>query len=169
MRIILLLTISLSFLFAIETSDKLFECTEIFKQRKNELLVELERIDEQRQALSALKIATEDLLKKKEQNLSKKEESVNNKLSIVTQKEQNIKDMLDKNKKILSELKTLKMNKIAQTFAKMKAAAASNILSDMDIKEAVSILRSLKPKTVGQILTKMDPKKASKITLLLAN
>jgi len=35
---------------ALETSEKLFECTEIFKARKSELLVELERIDEQKQA-----------------------------------------------------------------------------------------------------------------------
>lgn len=40
---------------ALQTSDRLFECTEIFKERKSELLVELERIDEQKQALSALK------------------------------------------------------------------------------------------------------------------
>ena len=52
-------------LFALKVSDKLYECNEIFKERKDELLLELERIDEQKQALSALQSATQELLKKK--------------------------------------------------------------------------------------------------------
>jgi len=154
---------------ALQTSDRLFDCTEIFKERKSELLVELERIDEQKQALGALKNATEELLKKKEIRLTLKEEEVDGKLLVITQKEQEVKTMLARNEEILKETKSNKMSKIAQTFAKMKAAAASGILSGMDSNEAVAILRSLKPKTVGQILTKMDAKKASELTLLLAN
>jgi len=168
MRIILFVTFIYSALFALQTSDKLFECTEIFKERKSELLVELERIDEQKQALSALKTATEELLKKKESSLSQKEEIVDKKLALVSKKEKNIKDMLQKNEEILKVISKTKMSKIAQTFAKMKAGAASNILSDMDAQDAVAILQALKPKTVGQILTKMDAKKASELTLLLA-
>ena len=167
MKIFLITLLTISSLSSLETSDRLFDCTEVFKERKNELLVELERIDEQKQALSALQSATEDLLKKKEGSLTQKEEQVNMKLSSITTKEENIKKMLAKNEEALKELKSLKMNKIAQTYAKMKAGAASNILSDMDEKEAAAILTSLKPKTVGQILTKMDAKKASKLTLLL--
>ena len=169
MKILLLITMFLSSSHALQTSDRLFDCTEIFKERKSELLVELERIDEQKQALGALKNATEELLKKKEIRLTLKEEEVDGKLLEITQKEQAVKKMLAENEKILSETKTTKMSKIAQTFAKMKAAAASGILSGMDSNEAVAILRSLKPKTVGQILTKMDAKKASELTLLLAN
>ncbi|MDB2562828.1 PDP protein [Sulfurimonas sp.] len=168
MKIIVLTFFIMASLNALETSDRLFDCTEVFKERKNELLVELERIDEEKQALSALKSATEELLKKKEGSLAQKEELVDVKLASITTKEENIKKMLEKNEKALGELKTLKMNKIAQTYAKMKAGSASNILSDMDPKEAVKILGSLKPKTVGQILTKMDAKKASVLTLLLA-
>ena len=155
-------------LMALQTSDRLFECTEIFKERKSELLVELERIDEQKQALSALKTATEELLKKKETRLSQKEEVVDRKLTEITTKENSIKKMLTRNEEVLKETKSIKMDKIAQTFAKMKAGAAANILSDMDPQEAASILSSLKPKTVGKILTKMDAKKASTLTLLLA-
>jgi flagellar motility protein MotE (MotC chaperone) len=167
------LTILISILFspsvmAMQTSEKLFECTEIFKERKGELLVELERIDEQKQALSALKNATEDLLKKKEVKLSQKEEVVDNKLAEISKKEESVKTMLTKNEEILKQIKDLKMNKIAQTFAKMKAAAASGILSDMNSTQAALILQSLKPKTVGQILTKMDAKKASELTIILA-
>jgi len=168
LRLIVLLIITLTSLMAIQTSDRLFDCTEIFKERKSELLVELERIDEQKQALSALKTATEELLKKKEQRLNQKEEVVDKKLQEITQKENTIKKMLEKNEEVLKETKSIKMDKIAQTFAKMKAGSAANILSDMDAQEAASILSSLKPKTVGKILTKMDPKKASELTLLLA-
>jgi len=168
MRFYILFLLSLTQLSALQTSDRLFDCTQIFKERKGELLVELERIDEQKQALSALKMATESLLKKKEEHLSEKEEEVDEKIAIVTQKENGIKKMLQKNEAILKEIQETKMSKISQTFAKMKAGAASGILSGMDEKEAVKILQSLKPKTVGQILTKMDSKKAAKLTLLMS-
>ena len=46
-------------------ASKSYECTKIFEDRKNELLLELERIDEQKQSLDSLKRATEDLLRKK--------------------------------------------------------------------------------------------------------
>ena len=59
------------------------------------------------------------------------------------------------------------MSKISQTFAKIKAASAANILSDMSNEEAAKILQSLKPKVVGKIFTKMDAKKASELTSLL--
>jgi len=167
-KILLLIFFIYSSLFALQTSDKLFECTEIFKERKNELLVELERIDEQKQALSALKTATEELLKQKESKLSQQEEVVNSKLTKITEKEKNIKNMMMRNEAALKELKNTKMSKIAQTFSKMKPAAASNILSDMDAKDATAILHSLKPKVVGKILTKMDAKKASELTQLLS-
>ena len=168
MKTILLFILAVNSLFALQTSDRLFDCTEIFQERKSELLVELERIDEQKQALNSLKVATEELLKQKESKLNQTEELVNEKLAKITQKEKNVQEMLKKNEMILEELKSTKMSKIAQTFAKMKPASASNILSDMNEQEAVDILQSLKPKVVGKILTKMDPKKASKLTQLLS-
>jgi flagellar motility protein MotE (MotC chaperone) len=153
---------------SIEVSDKLFKCTEIFKARKSELLVELERIDEQRQALSALKIATEELLRNKQVKVSQDENIVKKKLDEITSKENNIKSMLEKNKQILKQIRDIKMDKIAQTFAKMKAASAAGVLSQMALEEASVILSSLKPKTVGKILAKMDAKKASQLTVILA-
>jgi len=167
MKYFLLFAIFYTSLFAIQTSDKLFECTEIFKERKSELLVELERIDEQKQALSTLQIATEELLKQKEIQLNIKEEKVEKSLVEVAQKEENIKKLLAKNEEVLKQLTDIKMTKVSETFAKMKPSAASGILSKMDPGEAALILNSLKPKTVGQILTKMDASKASKLTLLL--
>jgi len=168
MKLLLLISLFFTSLFSLQTSDKLFECTEIFKERKNELLVELERIDEQKQALSALKIATEELLKQKESKLSLQEEIVDTKLADITKKEENIKSMMLRNEAALKELKSTKMSKIAQTFAKMKPASASSILSDMSPNEAATILSSLKPKVVGKILTKMNPKKASELTQILS-
>lgn len=168
MRLLLLIAMIYTSLFALQKSDRLFECTEIFKERKSELLVELERIDEQKQALSALKVATEDLLKKKEVKLSLDEEQVNDKLATITQKEKNIKEMMTRNEAALKELKSVKMSKISQTFSKMKPASASKILSEMDEKDSIVILQSLKPKVIGKILTKMDAKKASQLTELLS-
>lgn len=154
---------------AIETSERLFECTEIFKQRKSELLVELERIDEEKQALNALKVATEELLKKKEVSLTLKEQEIEKKLNDATQKEENAKAMLEKNEAVLKEIRSIKMGKVAESFAKMKPASASKVLAEMDAEDAVTILKTLQPKNVAQILSKMDSKKASELTLLLAN
>ena len=155
-------------LHALETSDKLFECTEIFKARKSELLIELERIDEQKQALSALKTATEELLKKREVKVTQDEEAVNAKLKEISQKEESVKNMLQKNEEVLKNIKEISMDKVSQTFSKMKPASAAGVLSEMDPKEAASILSSLNPKTVGTILSKMDAKKASELTLMLS-
>ncbi|WP_373073382.1 magnesium transporter MgtE N-terminal domain-containing protein [Sulfurimonas sp.] len=168
MRLLVVFLVIVSHVFAIETSEKLFECSEIFKARKSELLIELERIDEQKQALEALKNATEDLLKDKKRKVDYEAEVVEAKRQEITEKEANIKKMLDENKAILEKLTSIKMDKVAQTFAKMKAASAASILSDMEVQDAADILSSLKPKTVGKILSKMDPKKGSELTLLLA-
>ncbi|MDP2893359.1 MAG: PDP protein [Sulfurimonas sp.] len=168
MKIFFIVLFTLASLNALETSDKLFECTEIFKARKSELLVELERIDEQKQALSALKTATEELLKKREAKVSQDEEVVSLKLKEITSKEESIKKMLQKNEETLKDIKDIKMSNITQTFSKMKAASTANVLSEMNPQEAASILSSLNPAVVGAILSKMDPKKASELTLMLA-
>ncbi|MBA1438572.1 MAG: MotE family protein [Epsilonproteobacteria bacterium] len=168
MKKLLLLFMFTHSLFGLQTSDKLFECTEIFKQRKSELLVELERIDEQKQALESLKTATEALLKEKETKLSQLQEEVNNKLDAIKKREANVKAMLDRNEKVLAELKSTKMDQVAQTYAKMKPASAANILSNMENQDAAKILQALKPKIIGKILSKMDGKKASELTQLLA-
>ncbi|MDK9693547.1 MAG: PDP protein [Sulfurimonas sp.] len=167
-KIVAVLLVGFVSLNALETSDKLFECTEIFKARKSELLIELERIDEQKQSLSALKTATEELLNKREAKLSEREASVTKQHSEISAKEESIKKMVQKNEQILKELKETKMGKMAETFAKMKAANAATVLSEMDAKDAVEILSSLKPKTTGTILSKMESKKASELTILLA-
>jgi len=152
----------------LHASEKLFECTKIFQERKSELLVELERIDEEKQALEALKSATEELLKKKKNTIDLEAEAVEKKLSEAKEREKNAKVMLEENKSILSKIQTLKMGKLAQTYSKIKPSSAAAILSNMPEEDAIAILQELKPKTVGQILAKMSPKKASSLTILLA-
>lgn len=167
-KIFIAVLFTLTSISALETSNKLFECTEIFKARKSELLIELERIDEQKQALGALKTATEELLVKREAKASQDEAAVKTKLSEISSKEEAIKKMLQKNEEILKEIKAIKMSKMAETFAKMKAANAADVLSKMESQDAAAILSSLKPKTVGTILSKMDAQKASELTLILS-
>jgi len=169
MKFLIMFVFLYSSLFSLETSDKLFECTEIFKARKSELLIELERIDEQKQALDALKSATEELLKQKEAKVSYEAEVVEVKRKEIMQREAKIKTMLEKNEAVLKDISMIKMDKIAKTFSKMKPGASAKLLSEMDLNEAAKILQSLKPKIVGKILTKMDAKKGSEITRILAN
>ncbi|MDX9967347.1 MAG: PDP protein, partial [Sulfuricurvum sp.] len=76
-------------------NTKSYECTKIFEDRKNELLVELERIDEQRQSLDALKRATEYLLRKKEAMIKGKDTKVDQKLAEIKAKEASVKKMLE--------------------------------------------------------------------------
>ena len=74
-------------------ATKSYECTKIFEDRKNELLVELERIDEQKQSLDSLKRATEELLRKKEAMVQGKDTKVDQKLAEIKAKEASIKKM----------------------------------------------------------------------------
>ncbi|MEA1917654.1 MAG: PDP protein [Campylobacterota bacterium] len=156
-------------LYSLEKTEKLYNCTKIFEERKDELLVELERIDEQRQALDALKVATKDLLAKKEKRLNEQEAKIDSKLEEAKSKEESISKMLEENKKVLEELTSTKMSKVSRMYAKMKPSSAAAILSDMDTNESAKIFQTLKPKTVGNIFAKMDAKKASEITLILTN
>lgn len=163
--LLLIITIANTVLGAQNT--KSYECTKIFESRKNELLVELGHIDEERQSLDALKRATEELLKKKESVVKGKDTRVDQKLQEITAKEASVKKMLEDDKKVLEEIKQLKSDKVSQTFAKMKPSASAGILGQMSIEEASSIMSTLNSKVVGQILAKMDPKKGSEITTAL--
>jgi flagellar motility protein MotE (MotC chaperone) len=167
MRYLFLITFWITTLSFGAQNTKSYECTKIFESRKNELLVELGRIDEERQSLDALKRATEDLLKKKESVVQGKDSRVDQKLQEISAKEASTKKILEQNKKILDEIKQLKSDKVSQAFAKMKPSASAGILSQMPLEEASAIMGSLNSKVVGQILAKMDPKKGSEITAAL--
>ncbi len=168
MKYFLLIIMLATYIFAVDNT-LVYNCNKIFQDRKNQLLLQLDQIDEQQQALSALKIATSNLLKKKAALIKIEEKDINQKLKLIITKEASAKKMLDKNKKILAQMQATTMSAMAKTYSKMKANAAASILSDMNATIAVSILRSLNPKVIGKIFTQMSPQKASKLTIMLTH
>ncbi len=156
----LLLTYSFS-------ADNVYECNQIFNQRKAELTNKIEKIDEDRQAYQALRAATNALFDKKKEMLAQQEKDVNATLEKTRQKEENIKQMLLKNQKLLKAIKEAKDDKITETYSKMKDSAAAQILSAMSEGEASKILFNLQPKKISKIIAKMSPDKASKIIGIL--
>ena len=160
LKLILLLS---TLLFA----EKTIDCNQVFDERREELLRELERIDESQQAFEAFKSATNALLDKREEKVKAKEAEVSAILDETKDREEHIQKMLDENKKMLEEIKKAKDNKIGETFAKMKASKAAPILDEMKASKASAILFNLDPKTLGKLLSKMDPSKASTVVNLI--
>ena len=107
-RIFLLFFVVKSLLFA---ETRLFECNKIFEERKNELILELERLNDKEASLQALTEETNKLLKMKKAKLDKQEAEINQKLDMISEKENRIEEMLNENKKLLSEIEKLKMTK----------------------------------------------------------
>ncbi len=164
MKLLLSLIFFISIIFA---KNNLYECNQIFEQRKAELSLKIEKIDEAREALEALRAATNALLDKKRKILFQKEQEINATLEKVKLKEQNIKKLISNNKQLLKAIKEAKDDKISQTYSKMKDSAAAQILSSMKEYEAAKILFNLKAKKISKIMAKMPPNKASKITEIL--
>ena len=163
MRILKLILLFTTFLFA----EKTIDCNQVFDERREELLRELERIDESRQAFEAFKSATNAFLDKRESKVKAKESEVTDILNETKDREEHIKKMLEENKKMLEEIKKAKDNKIGETFAKMKASKAAPILDEMKASKASAILFNLNPKILGKLLSKMDPSKASTVVNLI--
>ncbi|MDH5463995.1 MAG: PDP protein [Thiovulaceae bacterium] len=147
-----------------QTKNKTYDCTKVFESRKEELILELEKIDEQNQALEALQEATTVLLDKKKVKIEAQQAAVEKTKSEITAKEARIVAMLKENKQILEDIQKAKMTKVTNIYAKMKAGAAAEIFSKMELKEASEILGSLPPKILGKVLAKMKPEKAAKLT-----
>ncbi len=147
--------------------SQLIDCNQIFNARKEELMREIDKIDEQQQALQALQSATQALLDKREEALKKKESDINATLLIINKKEKEIRGMLDENKKVLENIKAAKDDKIAEVYAKMKPSAAANIISAMPESQAAAVLFALSPKQIGAILPKIPSDKASILTDLI--
>ncbi len=164
MRVLLIFILFLSYSFS---ASNVYECNQIFNQRKDELSNKIEKIDEDRQAYQALRAATNALFDKKKKMLAQKEKDINATLEEVKQKEKNIQNLLAKNKELLQAIKVAKDDKITATYSKMKDQAAAQILSSMSDFEASKILFNLKPKKISKVMAKMSPQKASKITEIL--
>ena len=152
----------------LSAKTNMFECNKIFEDRKSELILEIDRINDKEDSLQSLKEATNMLLKKKKAKLDIQEKEVNSKLEKISSKEEKIEKMLEENKKLLKEIEKLKLDKISDTYSKMKAKSAANILAELRPKDALKILLNIKAKTLAKIFSKMNPKKASELTLILS-
>ena len=155
------------FAFAIEQSGVLStkECNKIFEQRKYELQLQIERIEEKTQALDALNAAQKSQQKERELLLQNKLNQINATLGEIKQKEQSIKTTLEENQKLLEEIKKAKETKIKEATIKMKAGQAAAMLSEMNATEAASILYTMEPKKMAEFIGKMDPKKAADVVI----
>ena len=159
MKIIFTMFILVSILFS-ETVD----CTQVFEERKIELLKEIEKIDEARQSFEALQAATNSLFDKQRAKLDTQRLDINETMKKVTLKEENIKKMIEENKKLLASIEGAKNDKISDSYSKMKDSAAAAILSELPTNESAAVMFTLQAKKVSKIMAKMDPKKASQVT-----
>lgn len=150
-----------------DSRANVIDCNAIFEQRKSEIILGIERIDEQQQTLKALQAATQAMLDQKESVLAKREAEVNATLATVASREEEIKRLLERNQEILNQITDAKSSKIAETYAKMKDSKAAPIIANLPDDEAATILFSLEAKTMGSILAKMDPTRAAALTAIL--
>lgn len=140
------------------------DCTNVFEERKSEILKEVEKIDEARQSFEALRAATNSLFDKQKVKLDEQRKDLNATMQEIKTKEANIKKMLEENKKLLDAITGAKNDKISNTYAKMKESAAAGILESLPINESAAVMFTLEAKKISKIMAKMDPVKASKIT-----
>ena len=152
------------FMFYTTVFAETIDCTKVFEERKIELLKEIEKIDEARQAFEALQAATNSLFDKQQAKLDSQRDDLNATMRKIASKEDSIKKMLEENKKLLASINGAKNDKISETYSKMKDSAAAGILSELSNNEAAAVLFTLQAKKVSKIMAKMDAKKASKIT-----
>ncbi len=162
MKILYLVLILINFSFGASV-----DCTQVFEDRKSELLKEVDNIDEARQSFEALKAATSSLFDKQKAKMLKDQKTLQDKEDELSKKQKNIEELIAKNQKLLDAIKGVKNSKISETFTKMKDSAAAAVFEDLSADEASAIIFTLPAKKISKILAKMDPLKASKITLRL--
>ena len=167
MRILLLFLPFL--LFAEVNKTKLINCYEIFEQRRAELEAKLDQILEQEQAFIALKNASMNILKKKEEKVNQKLKEVNATLNKIENIKKQNEELVKKYQAILEEIKKAQTSKLVQSYSKMRAGNAAKILQDMDMNTSLEILSKLSPKVLSKIFAKMDSKKAAVLTEKLKN
>ena len=92
----------------------------------------------------------EDAVKKehesKEKKTHKKEHEKKSENKEIGKLKKKIEELIKQNKKILEDIKKAKLDKITQSYAKMRPKNAASILSNMKPKDALSILQKLQPK-----------------------
>ncbi|ACM93315.1 pdp protein [Nautilia profundicola AmH] len=156
------------FLFAVD-QQKLLDCYEIFDQKRAELEAQAEKLLEKQEAFEALKNTYMALMKKKEEKLKKQQDEINATLAKIEDEKKQIEALIKKNQQILADIKKAKLDKITQSYAKMRPNNAAQILSNMKPKDALEILQKLQPKVMAKILAKMDPMKAATLTQMMQN
>lgn len=154
-------------LFAAENKRELIDCNIIFEQRKSEIIQEIERIDEQQQALQALQSATQNVLDQKEADLKKREIALNNAQKEMEEREAKITRLLKRNEEVLKQIRGATQSKVGETYAGMKDSKSAAILETLPEAEAAEILFALDTKVMSKILAKMTPQKAATLTQLL--
>jgi flagellar motility protein MotE (MotC chaperone) len=166
MKILLIPFIFFILLFANnETKEaKLVDCYKIFDQRRGELEMKLEQIEEQKQAFQALKDVSMNILKKKEAKIKKEQEELNATLNKIEATKKENEEILKKYQQILKQIKDATASKLVQSYSKMRAGNAANILANMDTNTSLEILSKLSPKVLSKIFAKMDPGKAALLT-----
>jgi len=140
------------------------DCNKIFEQRKQELILKLDQLEEKQSALESLQSAGKAQQTQREERLKQKIVEITALLDEVKKREANTKTLLEENKKILEAITKAKDDKITQMYAKMKPASAAGILSEMNATASAGILFTLEPKKVAEFLSKMDAKKASEVS-----
>jgi len=143
------------------------DCTQVFEDRKSELIKEVDNIDEARQSFEALKDATNSLFDKQQQKMLSDQKTLKDKKDELNKKQKYIEELIAKNQKLIDTIKGLKNDKITETYTKMKDSAAASIFENLSTNEASSILFTLPAKKISKVMAKMDPAKASKITVRL--
>jgi flagellar motility protein MotE (MotC chaperone) len=163
MRFFLLLLL----MTALSSEERSYTCNKIFEERKAELILELDKIDEQQQVLEALRHATEKVLEAKEEKLLQNEQEIEVKLKQIQADKEEIARIFSKNQTLLEEIKKAKDDKIIDTYTKMKPGAAAEAMGAMDGASAAAIIFNLTPKQAAKIFDKMEPQKAAELTELL--
>ncbi|WP_273212789.1 MotE family protein [Helicobacter rodentium] len=154
-------------IWAAENQREVIDCNIIFEQRKAEIIKEIERIDEQQQALQALQSATQNVLDQKEADLKKREIALNNAQKEMEEREAKIARLVKRNEEILKQIRGATQSKVGETYAGMKDSKSAAILESLPDAEAAGILYVLDTKVMSKILSKMTPQKAATLTQLL--
>ena len=148
-------------------ADAPVDCVAVFEARKDELRLEVDKLDEARQSMEAFRASTNSLYEERNAKLIAKEADINATLAKVQKEKQSIEELVKKNDEILAQLKAMTMDKVGETYGKMKDQAAADVLSAMSRIDAASIMYALSPKKISAVMAKMEPAVASEITLLL--
>jgi flagellar motility protein MotE (MotC chaperone) len=147
--------------------NNVYNCNKIFEARKSELILELDKIDEQQQQLEALQAATQSMLDRKEQAIKKKEKILEENMKKASEKILELNKKLKKIEETENALNKKINDRLITSYSKMNPKKASPILDKMEIVDATEILFKLTPKITGKILSLMPPQKAADVTKLL--